>query len=326
MRDGFTLTMTEPGVVPLPGLALSHEPPEVVVENEAFELESETITRCAGGMEPPWNLKVNADGLGVSALEPVDPLTVTLTIAEWLRLPDTPVTVTPTVIGAAVLVAETVSVLVPVLLIGLRVALSPVGKPGGEKLTLLLLKPADGVMVRVDLPLAPGATVRLVGDAERLKLGAATVLTVRPTVVEWLKEPEVPVIVTVVGPPVVAVLLAASVITLLANDAVTPLGKPDAVYETVPLKPLDGVTDIVLVPLAPCATVTLFGNADRLKFGGCAAALTVRLTVAVWVSVPDEPVMVTVVGPPVVAVLLAVRVRVLAVKDAVTPLGKPEAV
>lgn len=91
------------------------------------------------------------------------------------------------------------------------------------------------------------------------------------------------------------------------------------------MKPLDGVTVIVLDPLAPWVIDTLLGTADRLKFGGTTAAVTVKPTVAVWLKVPDIPVMVTVVGPPMVAVLLAVRVRVLPEKDAVTPLGKPDA-
>jgi len=38
---------------------------------------------------------------------------------------------------------------------------------------------------------------------------------------------------------------------------------------------------MVLLPLALCAIVRLVGDADRLKFGGRAAAVTVRLTVAV---------------------------------------------
>jgi hypothetical protein len=71
--------------------------------------------------------------------------------------------------------------------------------------------------------------------------------------------------------------------------------------------------------------VTLLGEADRLKLGGTAAAVTVTPTVVVWLRLPEVPVMVTVVGPPVVAVLLAARVREFPVKDAVTPLGKPEA-
>jgi hypothetical protein len=81
--------------------------------------------------------------------------------------------------------------------------------------------------------------------------------------------------------PGAAVLLAVSVNVVLANIAVTPVGRPEADKATVPVKPLDGVTVIALVPLAPCAIVTLVGDADRLKFGGGAAAVTVRLTVAV---------------------------------------------
>jgi hypothetical protein len=57
--------------------------------------------------------------------------------------------------------------------------------------------------------------------------------------------------------PIVAVLLAVSVNVLVAvagfglNDAVTPLGRPDADKVTPPLKPFCGVTVIVLVPPAP---------------------------------------------------------------------------
>ena len=94
---------------------------------------------------------------------------------------------------------------------------------------------------------------------------------------------------------------------------------------TVPVKPFDGVTVMVLEPLALCAILTLLGDADRLKLGGTTAAVTVTPTVAVWLRLPEVPVTVTVVGPPVVAVLLAVRVSVFPVNDAVTPLGKPEA-
>jgi hypothetical protein len=71
--------------------------------------------------------------------------------------------------------------------------------------------------------------------------------------------------------------------------------------------------------------LTLLGDADRVKLGGTAAAVTITPTVAVWLRLPEVPVMVTVVGPPVVAVLLAARVRVFPVNDAVTPLGKPDA-
>jgi hypothetical protein len=92
--------------------------------------------------------------------------------------------------------------------------------------------------------------------------------------------PEVPVMVTVEVPDA-AVLLAASVNVVLANEAVTPVGRPEADKPTVPVKPPDGATVMVVVPLAPCAIVTLLGDTDRLKSGAGVVALTVKLTVAV---------------------------------------------
>lgn len=83
-----------------------------------------------------------------------------------------------------------------------------------------------------------------------------------------VKLPDVPVTVTV-AEPVLAEPLAVKVSVLEAvagfglNDAVTPLGRPDAERVTLPLKPFCGVTVIVLVPLPPCARVTLF-EAERL--------------------------------------------------------------
>ena len=91
----------------------------------------------------------------------------------------------------------------------------------------------------------------------------------RETVVVFVKLPDVPVTVTVTV-PVVAVLLAVSVNVLVLavllglNDAVTPLGRPDADKLTLPLKPFCGVTVMVLAPLAPCVIVKLFGDAESV--------------------------------------------------------------
>ena len=82
--------------------------------------------------------------------------------------------------------------------------------------------------------------------------------------------PEVPLIVTV-KVPVVAVLLAASVTTLVEvvglvpNVAVTPDGRPEADKFTLPVNPPEGVTVIVLFPLFPWVTVRLAGEADSVK-------------------------------------------------------------
>jgi hypothetical protein len=70
------------------------------------------------------------------------------------------------------------------------------------------------------------------------------------------RDPDVPVMVTVAG-PVVAELLVVSVKVLVLvvlvglNDAVTPLGRPEAAKLTLPVKPPVGFTAIVLGTLLP---------------------------------------------------------------------------
>jgi len=167
-----------------------------------------------------------------------------------------------------------------------------------------------------------------------VKLGVVLV-TVRAMVVFAVVLPEVPVTVTVAA-PAVAVLLAVSVSTLELvddaglNDAVTPLGSPVAVNDTLPLNPLTSATVMVSVPVFPCATNREVGEGVSVKLG-VVEGLTVSAIVVVEVVPPEVPVMVTV-AAPVVAVLLAVSVSTLALvedaglNEAVTPLGNPVAV
>ena len=189
-------------------------------------------------------------------------------MALFVKLPDVPVTVTVTVPVVAVLLAVSVSVLllaVPLLgvLVGLNEAVTPLGRPEADKLTLLL-KPFCGLTVMLLVLVVPCDIVMLLGDAEREKFGGA--FTVRETVVLLVKLPDVPVTVTVTV-PVVAVLLAVSVKVLVLavlvglNEAVTPLGRPEADKLTLLLKPFSGVTVIVLAPVAPWTTLRLLGEA-----------------------------------------------------------------
>jgi len=82
--------------------------------------------------------------------------------------------------------------------------------------------------------------VRLLGDADRVKLPCG--FTVTAIVVLATRLPDVPVTVTFAVPGG-AVPLLASVTVLLPvvlaglNEAVTPLGKPDAERLTDPVKP-----------------------------------------------------------------------------------------
>ena len=93
--------------------------------------------------------------------------------------------------------------------------------------------------------------------------------TVREIVVLFVKLPDEPVTVTVTV-PVATVLLAVSVKVLVLavllglNDAVTPLGRPEADKLTLLLKPFCGVTVMVLAPLAPCTIVKVFGDAESV--------------------------------------------------------------
>src|SRR5437899_332739 len=112
--------------------------------------------------------------------------------------------------------------------------------------------------------------------------GWSTAVTVRLTVVVVAptKPADEPVTVTATV-PVAALLLAVSVsilvlvVVLGLNEAVTPLGRPDADKLTLPLKPFCGVTVMVLAPLAPCGIVKLLGEAEREKFGGGATGVLI---------------------------------------------------
>ena len=149
--------------------------------------------------------------------------------------------------------------------------------------------------------------------------------------VDAVRAPEVPVMVTV-DVPSVAVALALRVSTLVpvvglvANRAVTPLGKPVAARVTLPVNPPAPATVIVSVALLPCPTDRVGGEAESVNPG----LATVRAMVVDAASVPEVPAMVTL-DVPAAAVLLAVKVSVLLAvaglvpNAAVTPLGRPDA-
>jgi hypothetical protein len=133
-------------------------------------------------------------------------------------------------------------------------------------------------MVTVLVPLPPCVIVSDEGEAPMVKLGCAAVLTVSVIVVECVVEPDVPVMVTVAVPVVavdeavsvsvdVALPFAGGVTGFVENDAVTPLGRPDALNVVAELNPFRLVMVMVLVPLEPCVTVTELGEAPIEKSG-----------------------------------------------------------
>ena len=100
----------------------------------------------------------------------------------------------------AALLAFSVSVLLPLVLAGLNVAVTPFGKPVADKLTVPL-NPFNLFTLIVLVTLLPRPTLKVPGAADKLKSGAgAGALTVRLTVVVCVRLPEVPVTVTVTVP------------------------------------------------------------------------------------------------------------------------------
>jgi hypothetical protein len=92
---------------------------------------------------------------------------VRVMVVECVKVPDVPVMVVVTVPMVAALLAASVIVLVVVAGLGLNDAVTPLGSPDTDKLTLPL-KPFSGVTVIVLVPLVPCVMLRLVGDAERV--------------------------------------------------------------------------------------------------------------------------------------------------------------
>jgi len=186
-----------------------------------------------------------------------------------------PVTVTVAVPVVALALAARVKVLDDVDAVGLKLAVTPVGRPDAENVTFPV-KPLIGVTVIVLVPLLPCTTLSEDGLEDKEKF-FADVFTVRLIAMVWVKLPEVPVTFTSTV-PVAAVPLAvnvkvltdvlAEVVSTGPNEAVTPFGKPDAEKVTLPSKPVDVAMVISVVALLPWRTVKLLGLAERVKTAG----------------------------------------------------------
>jgi hypothetical protein len=110
-------------------------------------------------------------------------LTVRLMGILCVKPPPTPVTVTVAGPVAAVLDAAKVRALeFPVAEAGLKVGVTPAGKPLALKVTLPVNPPVRVIVIET-IPLAPWSIARLVGVAASMKSGMGCGLTVRLIVV-----------------------------------------------------------------------------------------------------------------------------------------------
>ena len=140
------------------------------------------------------------------------------------------------------------------------------------------------------------------GETETVNVPATAAVTVSEIVAVWVNPPPVPVTVMVYVPVAVVEATARVAVDVPEPGAamdvglkltVTPVGWPLAVSAIAELKPPETAVVMVELPLLPCVTDTEVGEAAIVK-AGTGAEVTVRETVAVCVSPPPVPVIVTV--------------------------------
>ena len=159
-----------------------------------------------------------------------------------MRVSEIPVRVAVAEPMAAEEPAERVSVVVLVAGFCENWPVTPLGRPAMVRVTGPL-KPNWGATVTVLAAVAPGRRLISEGASLRAKVEAFTVIG---RVVLAVAAPDVPVMVNVAVPGVAALSALRVRVVALAdglgeNTAVTPLGRLEAVKETFPLKPYEGV-------------------------------------------------------------------------------------
>lgn len=187
-----------------------------------------------------------------------------------------PVTVIVRLPVLARLLTRTVIVEVPepgaAIELGLKLTVTLFPSPEADN-AIAESNPPEIVVLIVDSPELPRATLSDVGVALIVKLGLVPV-TVSETVVVSTVLPEVPVTVMGYVPATVdeatvmlMVEVPAPVIDVGLKVMVTPEGWPLADNAMIESKPSDTVLMIVELPAPPCAIETDAGEAERLKPG-----------------------------------------------------------
>ena len=217
-----------------------------------------------------------------------------------VNVPDVPVMVRFEVPAVAVLLAVRVSTLAPVVGLVPNDAVTPAGSPAMASVTLPVNPPVPVTEI-LSVMAVPWVTASVAVAGASVKPGACVALTVSVTLVLAVSAPDVPVIL-MLEVPVAAVLLAAKVSTLapvvglVPNEAVTPVGSPDAVSVTLPLNPPAPVTVTVSVALLPRVTARVETAGASVKLGLPVPGM-VNAIVTEWLIVPFVPVIVTVLVP-----------------------------
>lgn len=271
--------------LPLPGAAIEDE-----LKLAVTPVGSPETDKDMAALKPPLTLVVMLeepdvpcarDRLEGDAITVKSAVCAALTVSERVAVcvmpPPVPVTVTFTVPVAAVLPAVSVSVELPGAPTdaGLKLAVTPEGRPEADKETAELKPPRAEIETEV-VPEVPWVTDSLEGERLKVKSGGCTAVTVTETIVVWVTPP--PAAVTVMlNVPAAATLLAEMVSTELPLPgaaievglklAVTPEGSPEADSEIAELNPPVGVREMVVLDEAPWFMLTDAGVAVTMKSG-----------------------------------------------------------
>src|SRR5215467_7290484 len=329
----------EPGAAIGLGLKLTVVPVGAPLADRLMALLKPPLTVVVM-VEVPWAPCATLTEVGAALMVKLGgAMTVSVTLVVCWVPPPLPVTVMLYVPTAVLLPTAIVMVDEPepgaAIGLGLKLTVVPVGAPLADRL-MALLKPPLTVVVMVEVPWAPCATLTEVGAALMVKLGGA--MTVSVTLVVCWVPPPLPVTVMLYVPT--AVLLPTAIVMVDEPEpgaaiglglklTVVPVGAPLADRLMALLKPPLTVVVMVEVPWAPCATLTEVGAALMVKLGG---AMTVSVTLVVcWVP-PPLPVTVMLYVPA--AVLLPTAIVMvdepepgaaigLGLKLTVVPVGTP---
>jgi hypothetical protein len=210
-------------------------------------------------------------------------VTVKVAVVEWVRVPLVPVIVR-VYVAAIVELQETVAVPELVTLVG---EMAPQVRLAGTVSVneTTPVKPLTAVTVIVEVAETP--TLTAAGDVAAIVKS----VTVNVAVVEWVRVPLVPVIVSVYVAAIVELQETVAVpefVTLVGEIAPhVRLAGTVSVRLTTPVNPL--TADTVIVEVAETPMLTAAGEvADMVK------SVTVNVAVVEWVSVPLVPVIVSV--------------------------------
>lgn len=271
--------------------------PEALRETLPVKPPSASTDTLAVALPPRRTMMLAGEGDSENPAAPPEDFTVRATVVDLLMLglELVPTIVTVALPAGAVDKALKVTVLLPEVDGGLKLAETPSGRFWALSETLPE-KPPEAFTVMVEVPVAPRSMETLAGEAESEKLGDPVAFTVSSSVFVWLRPPEVPVMVTV-AVPVVAEDEAPSVRVLWLSVevgekvAVTPLGNPVAFKVTAPLKPPDLPMRTVAIPLSPWFSVRADGltTSSKLPMGvgvGVGVGFAVGTGVGVGTTLP----------------------------------------